>query len=137
MQFLGTDSLLNSFGEQTDRTGYSVWAGIKTQLPWEGSIGFEYNWGSQYWIGFTGGEDNPAGSKLATRGSVYELFYNQPLVDKKLMLSLGAQYYDYDYSGSGNPLGEPVKISELSALDAFLPVTDTMWNYYLNLVYNW
>ncbi len=137
MQFLGTDSLLNSFGEQTDRTGYSVWAGIKTQLPWEGSIGFEYNWGSQYWIGFTGGEDNPAGSKLATRGSVYELFYNQPLVDKKLMLSFGAQYYDYDYSGSGNPLGEPVKISELSALDAFLPVTDTMWNYYLNLVYNW
>lgn len=83
------------------------------------------------------GEDNVAGSKLATRGSVYELFYNQPMVDKKLTLSLGAQYYDYAYSGSGNPMGEPVKISDLTALDVFLPVTDSMWNYYVNLVYRW
>lgn len=137
MQFLGTDALLNSNGEQSNRTGYSVWAGVKTELPWEGTIGFEYNWGSQYWLGFTGGEDNVAGSKLATRGSVYELFYNQPMVDKKLTLSLGAQYYDYAYSGSGNPMGEPVKISDLTALDVFLPVTDSMWNYYVNLVYRW
>jgi len=137
MQFLGTDALLNSNGEQNDRSGYSVWAGVKTELPWEGTIGFEYNWGSQYWLGFTGGEDNVAGSKLATRGSVYEIFYNQPMIEKKLTLSLGAQYYDYAYSGSGNPMGEPVKISELTALDAFLPVTDTMWNYYINLVYRW
>ena len=99
LQFMGTDSLLNSNGEQFDRTGYSVWAGVKTPIAWtDGVIGFEYNWGSQYWLGFTGGEDNIAGSKLATRGSVYELFYNQPLVDNKLMLSLGAQHYDYDYS---------------------------------------
>ncbi len=137
MQFLGTDALLNSNGEQNDRTGYSIWAGIKSELPWQGTIGFEYNWGSEYWIGFTGGEDNPAGSKLAARGSVYELFYNQPLVDSKLTLSLGAQYYDYDYTGSGNPMGAPVKISEISSLDTFLPVKDTMWNYYLNLIYRW
>ncbi len=137
LQMMGTDALMNSNGEQNDRTGYSIWAGVKTQLPWEGTIGVEYNWGSQYWIGFTGGEDNPAGSKLATRGSVYEIFYNQPLVEKKLILSLGAQYYDYEYTGSGNPMGEPVKISEMSALDAFLPVTDTMWNYYMNLSYRW
>lgn len=137
LQFLGNDALLNSNGEQHDRSGYSVWAGLKTKLPWQGTIGVEYNWGSQYWIAFTGGEDNPAGSKLATRGSVYELFYNQPMVDNKLTLSIGAQYYDYDYSGSGNPMGEPIKIEELSALDAFLPVTDTMWNYYMNLIYRW
>lgn len=137
MQFLGTDALLNSNGEQNDRTGYSIWAGIKTELPWEATVGFEYNWGSEYWIGFTGGEDNPAGSKLATRGSVYELFYNHPMLDKKLTLSIGAQYYDYDYTGSGNPMGAPVKISEMSALDGFLPVTDTMWNYYMNLIYRW
>lgn len=56
MQFLGTDALLNSNGEQSNRTGYSVWAGVKTELPWEGTIGFEYNWGSQYWLGFTGGK---------------------------------------------------------------------------------
>ncbi len=59
------------------------------------------------------------------------------MLDNKLTLSLGAQYYDYDYTGSGNHLGEPVKISEMSALDAFMPVTDTMWNYYANLVYRW
>ncbi|MEN8189884.1 MAG: DUF3373 family protein [Thermodesulfobacteriota bacterium] len=137
LQFLGTDGLLNSNGEQSDRTGYSVWAGIKSDLPGDGTIGFEYNWGSQYWIGFTGGEDNVAGSKLATRGSVYELFYNQPLVENKLLFSLGGQYYDYEYSGSGNPMGEPVKISELTALDSFMPVVDTMWNIYANLAYRW
>ncbi len=137
LQFMGTDALMNSNGEQNDRTGYSIWAGLKTELPWEATVGVEYNWGSQYWIGFTGGEDNPAGSKLATRGSVYELFYNQPIVEKKLTLSMGAQYYDYDYTGSGNPMGEPVKISEMTAFDAFLPVTDSMWNYYMNLIYRW
>jgi len=137
MQFLGTDGLLNSNGEQNDRTGYSVWAGLKTELPWQATVGVEYNWGSEYWISFTGGEDNPAGSKLATRGSVYELFYNHPMVDGKLILSVGAQYYDYEYSGSGNPMGAPVKITDLNSLDAFLPVTDTMWNYYMNLVYRW
>lgn len=137
MQFMGTDGLLNSNGEQENRTGYSFWGGIKTLLPWEASIGFEYNYGSKYWIAFTGGEDNPAGSKLATRGSVYELFYNHPLVGNKLTLSMGAQYYDYDYSGSGNPMGAPVKIADLNALDTFLPVTDTMWNYYMNLIYRW
>ncbi len=138
MQFFGTDSLLNSNGEQHDRTGYSVWAGLKTAIPaTEGTIGFEYNWGSQYWLGFTGGEDNIAGSKLAARGSVYELFYNQPFVDNKLMLSMGAQYYDYEYSGSGNPMGEPIKISELTSFDTLMPVVDTMWNYYVNLAYRW
>ncbi len=137
MQIFGTDALLNSNGEQNSRTGYSIWAGIKTELPWLATIGFEYNWGSEYWIGFNGGEDNPAGSKLATRGSVYELFYNHPMVDGKLVWSLGAQYYDYDYSGSGNAMGAPVKIDELSSLDAIFPVTDTMWNYYTNLIYRW
>ncbi len=137
LQMSGSDALLNSNGEQTSRTGYSVWAGLKAELPWQATIGFEYNWGSQYWIGFTAGEDNPAGSKLATRGSVYELFYNHPMVGNKLLLSIGAQYYDYEYSGSGNPMGEPVKIEDLNALDAFLPVTDSMWNYYMNIVYRW
>ncbi len=137
MQFMGTDGLLNSNGEQNNRTGYSFWAGVKTELPWQATVGFEYNYGSKYWIAFTGGEDNPAGSKLATRGSVYELFYNHPMVGNKLTLSIGAQYYDYDYTGSGNPMGAPVKISDMSALDAFLPVTDSMWNYYMNLVYRW
>ncbi|MDO9040847.1 MAG: DUF3373 family protein [Desulfocapsaceae bacterium] len=138
MQFLGTDSLLNSNGEQFDRTGYSVWAGIKAPIALtNGTIGVEYNWGSQYWLGFTGGEDNIAGSKLATRGSVYELFYNQPLINDKVVLSLGAQYYDYEYSGSGSPMGSPVKISELTSFDTFMPVVDTMWNYYVNLAYRW
>lgn len=137
LQFTGTDGLLNSNGEQHNRTGYSIWAGVKTELPWQATVGFEYNYGSKYWLAFTGGEDNPAGSKLATRGSVYELFYNHPMIGNKLILSLGLQYYDYEYSGSGNPMGEPVKISEMTALDTFMPVTDTMWNYYMNLVYRW
>lgn len=80
----------------------------------------------------TGAEDSLIGSKLATRGSVVETYYTQPIVKKNFFITLGGIYYDYKYSGSGNPLGKPVKISELTAFDAFFPVADKVWNVYLS-----
>lgn len=138
MQFMGTDGLLNSNGESKDRTGYSVWAGVKVPIPkTEGALGFEWNWGSKYWFGFNGGEDTLNTSKLATRGHVFDTFYHQPLIGKKFLLTVGGQYYVYDYNLSGNPMGEPTKIEDITALDALMPVPDTMWNTYANLIYHW
>jgi hypothetical protein len=39
-----------------------------------------------------------------------------------------ATHHDYEYTGSGNPLGAPVKISEINSLNAIFPVIDKVWD---------
>ncbi len=124
--------LLSSNGELKDRDGYSIYAGVVFPMPLDGRFGLEYNWGSQYWFNFTGAEDSLVASKLAARGQVYEAYYHQPIFGQKFFLTLGGQYYDYDYTGSGNPLGEPVKISQVNSLDALNAVVDKVWLAYLS-----
>lgn len=124
--------LLSSNGEIKSQDGYSVYAGAICPMPFKGRLGLEYNQGSKYWFNMTGAEDSLIGSKLAARGSVVEAYYIQPVVKKNFFLTLGSVFYDYEYSGSGNPLGAPVKISELTAFDAFFPVVDKVWNVYLS-----
>jgi hypothetical protein len=124
--------LLNSNGELESRDGYSIYAGAIFPMPLEARLGLEYNWGSQYWLNFSGAEDSLVASKLAARGQVWEAYYHQPIFDRNFFLTLGGQYYDYDYTGSGNPIGEPVKISELTSLDALNAVVDEVWLVYLS-----
>lgn len=125
--------LLSSNGDLEKRDGYSIYAGAVCPLPfWEARLGLEYNWGSKYWFSFTGAEDSLIGSKLAVRGDVFEVYYIQPIYGNNFFIQLGSQFYDYDYTGSGNPLGKPVKISEASALDTLNPVIDKVWNAYLS-----
>ncbi|MDY6823432.1 MAG: DUF3373 family protein [Thermodesulfobacteriota bacterium] len=125
--------LLSSGNDMQERDGYSVYAGVICPMPFlDARFGLEYNWGSEYWFNFTGAEDSLVGSKLATRGQVYEAYYIQPIYGNNFFLKVGGQFYDYEYTGSGNPLGEPVKISEISALDAVNPVIDEVWNGYLS-----
>ncbi len=128
---LGT-GLLSSNGDLEERDGYAVWAGTVLPMPYKGRLGLEYNWGSKYWLSFTGAEDSLIGSKAATRGQVYEAYYIQPIFDRNFFVKLGTQFYDYEYTGSGNPLGKPMEISDINALDAIFPVTDEVWNYYLS-----
>lgn len=137
MQFMGQDALVNSNGEQKSRTGYSVWAGIKAPVSLtKGYFGAEYNYGSKYWLNFTGAEDNVVSSKIAVRGDVLELYYIQPIVGKNnFFLTLGAQFFDYDYTNSGSPLGAPKKISEVNALDSLMPVVDKINVYYASVTY--
>lgn len=138
MQFMGTDGLLSGDGDYSNKTGYSVWAGVKVPITrTEGALGFEWNYGSRYWFGFNGGEDTLNTSKLATRGHVFETYYHQPIIGKKFTVAIGSQYYLYDYNLSGNPMGNPKKIDDLNALDTLMPVPDTMWNAYANLNYRW
>ncbi len=120
--------LLNSYGELKERDGYSIYAGILLPMPLDGKWGFEYNWGSKYWFNFTGAEDSITGSKLAARGSVYETYYIQPIISDNFFLKLGAKYYKYKYTGSGNPLGAPVEISDVTSVDAMFPVMDEVWD---------
>ncbi|MBA3012799.1 MAG: DUF3373 family protein [Proteobacteria bacterium] len=124
--------LLNSNGSLEDRDGYSVYAGAIFPMPFDARLGFEYNWGSQYWFNFTGAEDSLVDSKLAARGQVLESYYIQPIFTDNFFVKLGARYYDYDYTGSGNPLGEPVKISAANSMDTLFPVVDKVWNAYLS-----
>lgn len=124
--------LLSSNGKLESQDGYMIYAGAIFPMPLDARLGLEYNYGSQYWFNFTGAEDSLISSKLATRGQVVEAYYIQPIVGSKFFVQLGGQYYDYEYTGSGNPLGEPVKIDELTSLNALFPVVDKVWNVYLS-----
>jgi Protein of unknown function (DUF3373) len=120
--------LLSSNGDLQSRDGYSVYAGAIFPMPFDAKLGVEYNWGSKYWFNFTGAEDSLVGSKLAARGQVFEGYWIQPVVNDKFFVTIGARYYDYKYSGSGNPMGEPVKISEANGLDSFNAIVDDVWD---------
>ncbi len=124
--------LLSSNGDLNNHDGYSLYAGALFPMPFNARLGLEYNWGSKYWFNFTGAEDSLVGSKLATRGQVYEAYYIQPVFGQKFFFQLGTQYYDYKYTGSGNPLGEPVKLTQAGSLNTLFPVSDKIWNTYLS-----
>lgn len=124
--------LLSANGDLKERDGYSIYTGAVFPMPLDARLGIEYNWGSKYWLNFTGAEDSLVGSKLAARGHVYEAYYHQPIFGQNFFLTLGGQYYDYEYTGSGNPLGKPVKISNANALDTLNAVPDTVWVTYLS-----
>lgn len=98
-------------GPNTDNeNGYALYAGVRYDLDDLGlKLGAEYNYGSEYWIGFTPGADDIYMSKLATRGNVFEIYsiYDIPAgeaVSKygRAFVRLGYQYYDFNYAGSGD-----------------------------------
>ncbi|ACL64384.1 conserved hypothetical protein [Anaeromyxobacter dehalogenans 2CP-1] len=121
----GMDSgagLLTSGPDDSDRTGWGAYAGLRYDLPAGTKIGGEYNHGSKYWMPFDPAADDLWTSKLGTRGNVYEAYLIQELplpaissFVSKAFFKVGWQYYDFDYTGSNNWIGAPVKISELMA----------------------
>ena len=129
--------LLSSNGVLESRNGYGIWAGVLLPMPRDARLGFEYNWGSKYWFSFTGAEDSLTGSKAATRGQVYEGYYIQPIFEDNFFFKLGARYYDYKYTGSGNPLGAPIAIDEAMALDSLNAVVDKVWSAYTSVTIRW
>jgi hypothetical protein len=120
---------IGTTGPNTDNeNGYSAYGGIRYDIDDIGlKLGLEYNWGSQYWIGMTPGHDDIYQSKLAARGSVYEVYaiYDLPTgkaLSKyaKTFMRIGYQHYDYDYSGSGDwnmipyDLDDPAEVMKLA-----------------------
>ncbi|RPH74048.1 DUF3373 domain-containing protein [bacterium] len=105
-----------------DHTGYGAYIGLRYDLPTGTKLGAEYNYGSKYWMPFDPAADDMWTSKLGTRGNVYEGYIIQELQLRpissylsKVFFRLGYQYYDFDYTGSNNWVGEPVDISDLTA----------------------
>ena len=106
----------------TDKTGYAVFTGLRYDLPSKTKIGFEFNYGSKNWITFAPAAEDMWTSKVGTRGRVYEPYIIQELNLKpvssyfsKAFFKLGYQYYDFDYTGSNNWVGAPIKISDITA----------------------
>ena len=106
----------------TSRTGWATYAGVRYDLPSKTKIGFEFNHGSMDWITFTPASDDMWTSKVGTRGNVYEPYIIQELDLKpissyfaKAFFKIGYQYYDFQYTGSNNWVGAPVKISSIQA----------------------
>ncbi|HYG67382.1 MAG TPA: DUF3373 family protein [Anaeromyxobacteraceae bacterium] len=120
----GIDSgagLLTNGADDGDRTGYSAYVGVRYDLPSGTKVGGEYNHGTKYWMPFDPAADDMWTSKLGTRGDVYEAYLIQELpvapissFVSKAFFKLGYQFYDFDYTGSNNWVGAPVKIAELT-----------------------
>ncbi len=118
----GQAGLLFNAGSLAERqTGFAVYLGGRYDFKSSGTkIGAEYNKGSEFWVGMVPAGDDIWTSKLGTRGSVYEVYLIQELNRKpiskkgKAFVRLGYQYYKFEYTGSNNWVGAPVKISDLS-----------------------
>ena len=107
------------------KTGYAVYAGVRYDLPSRTKLGFEYNYGTKNWITFSPAADDMWTSKVGTRGHVFEPYVIQELNLKpissyfaKAFFKLGYQYYDFNYTGSNNWVGAPIKISNLDTYKA-------------------
>jgi len=113
--------------------GYGIYVGLQVPAPL-GKVGLEYNYGSKFWTPFTQAQDDMIGSKLATRGHVGEAYYIFD-VNPNMFIKLGGLYYDYQYTGSGSPVGAPHKIEDVQNGTAFsmLPAVDTAWDGYASL----
>ena len=103
--------MLGQTGPNTEtNNGYALYLGLRYDFDEIGlKLGAEYNYGSEYWVGFTPGADDIYMSKLATRGNVFELYtiYDIPAGEAmskygRAFIRLGYQHYDYQYSGSGD-----------------------------------
>jgi hypothetical protein len=107
-------------GSADSETGTSYWFGA--YLPVTdgennyGTVGLEYNHGSQYWRPFTYAEDSMAGSKMAVRGDAWEANWTYQLTDA-LSMQLRYVNMDYEYTGSngffGSATGTAMKISDI------------------------
>ncbi|HEY4491591.1 MAG TPA: DUF3373 family protein, partial [Acidobacteriota bacterium] len=64
---------------------------------------------------FTQAADDLVLSKLATRGNVFEAYFNQMFGEHIQLRASGIEYL-YDYSGSGWHLGEPKDLDEMPIL---------------------
>ncbi|QYK13432.1 DUF3373 domain-containing protein [Shewanella rhizosphaerae] len=122
--------------ENDTKDGYGIYVGIQIPAPY-GKFGLEYNYGSKYWTPFTQAQDDPIGSKLATRGHVAEAYYMFD-INPRMFIKLAGLYYDYEYTGSGTPVGAPQKVDDVIAGSAFsmLPVVDTAYDINASLVVN-
>jgi len=101
------NSLLGS-SDGGSKSGHSFWIGaiIPDMITDSGKLGFEYNYGSQYWTPMTWAEDTAIGSKIAVRGDAYEMYWNFNLFGVKYLPSqIRYTYMKHDYTPNFNCAG--------------------------------
>ncbi|GFO61660.1 hypothetical protein GMST_39850 [Geomonas silvestris] len=112
----------------SSKTGWAGYLGARYDYePTNTKLGVEYNHGSKNWITFAPAADDIWTSKLGTRGNVYETYLIQELNLKpisshlsKAFVKVGYQYYDFEYTGSNNWVGAPVKVADVQPGDMML-----------------
>uniref|UniRef100_C6E110 DUF3373 domain-containing protein n=1 Tax=Geobacter sp. (strain M21) TaxID=443144 RepID=C6E110_GEOSM len=112
----------------SSKTGWATYVGARYDYePTKTKFGVEYNHGSKNWITFAPAADDMWTAKVGTRGDVYETYLIQELNSKpvssfisKAFFRIGFQYYDFEYTGSNNWVGAPVKISSIQPGDMML-----------------
>ena len=107
-------------GSTSSQTGHSTWIGLNMPcvLTEDGRIGIEWNKGSKYWRSVTYGEDTMAGSKIAARGTAWEIYYDKPIT-KSLKFNARYTKIKYDYTGSQSFFGDdgtPYDIDSATAI---------------------
>lgn len=105
-------------GSLNEETGTSYWIGTQMPNMTGGKFGLEYNHGSKYWRPFTYGEDTMIGSKMAVRGSAYEAYITQPIVDDVFSMQVRYTYLDYDYTGSNGFFGDGSTSYDIDSMEA-------------------
>ena len=116
-----------------DRDGYGIYVGMQLPAPM-GKFGLEYNYGSMFWTPFTQAQDDAISSKLATRGHAGEAYYVFDITPRAF-IKVGGIYYDYKWTGSGSPVGEPKEVDDVLDGKAYsmLPAIDTAWDAYASM----
>lgn len=108
-------------GSKESQKGNSIYVGVQVPVMFNdsGRLGIEWNKGSKYWRPITYGEDTVIGSKLAARGSAWEVYYIQPLIGRDTFtMDWRFTHIKYDYTGSNSFFGYegmPMSISEAKA----------------------
>jgi len=131
-------------GSADKESGQGYWVGVQTASLFSkrGTWGAEFNHGSKYFRPFTYAEDTVVGSKIATRGNAYELYFTEYLY-KNLSVQLRYTYIDYQYTGSngffGSQTGTPMDIemikTYMSSSDIAAYTVDTAQDLRLYLRY--
>lgn len=111
-----------------DEEGYGFYAGIQVPAP-KGRVGLEYSYGSKWWTPFNQAVDDAIGSKLSTRGHTGEAYYIFD-INPNMFLKLSGIYYDFEYTGSGSPVGRPQKVDDVKDGTAYslMPVVDSAYD---------
>jgi len=94
-----SESLNGSLGENRD--GNCIYTGLRYRLPVRSmkfpSIGFEFSSSSKYWTGVVASGGGDLINKLDVNGEVYELYYIQPIIRKRMSVRVGGIRMDHDY----------------------------------------
>jgi hypothetical protein len=124
----------------SSKTGSAIALGARYDLPSGTKLGFEYNHGSKNWITFAPAADDMWTSKVGTRGNVYDAYVIQEFNSKpissyfsKSFFRVGYQSYDFQYTGSNNWVGAPVKMTDVNGQMMTLTPLQKAYNLYATL----